>query len=144
MSFRDRVIETTGVLLVALLVIGGVGGLIYSTQRYVRADQARALQDVDTTARAVLDTVATTPPARSEQAYREALRSHGAELRSFTTEAGRTTFTILIHRTAVSGGEKQQHFRRCFAYAVVASGAPSYHRVDCPDISPGETWKYIG
>jgi hypothetical protein len=144
MSFRERVTETAGMLLVALVIVGGAGSLIYVSQRHVRADQARALESVDRTARAVFDSVATAPPAPSEQAYREALKGHDAELRSFSAQNGRTAFTILMHRTAASGGEKQQHFRRCFAYTVLAAGAPSYHRVDCPEISPGETWKYIG
>jgi hypothetical protein len=142
--FRTKVAEAAVMILGLVVVLGVCGAVIYFAGRNVQADQARALQEVDKTARAVFDDVAAAALAGSETAYREALRPHDAELTWFSAQGGQAEFTILIHKTAASGGEKLQHFRRCFTYTVPAAGTPSYRNVDCPPISPGESWKYIG
>ena len=138
-TLRQRVAETVVVILGLTMFVG----VMYLALRQVQDDQAGVLLEIDEAARAIFDDFAAAPEV-SEQAVREALRWRDAELKSFSTQDGRTEFTILMHRTAASGGEKLQHFRRCFTYTLPASGTPSYRKIDCPDISPGESWKYIG
>lgn len=144
MALGERTYTAIFVILGAILVLGVGGSVVHLSTQYVRADQARALREIDRSAARLLDGLSTDPPAASEQAYREAVHRREGELTSFSARDGRVEFTVLFHRTAASGGEKLQHFRRCFSYTLPGAGPPSYVPVECPDIRLRESWKYVG